>query len=763
MSSPSRQTTVDAVLQRVRTGWVASVFQDPTLAAAADDRERALERLRHLVESKPDSLPLRLHSRGESPRVERVDVDIAGLTGSRFASVQCSLDAVVRPGEDAFEVELPTLSVQFEIDELDQLAAACSEYLRLQLPPSFRFPALAGLLGTSDSHTEVRRLALDATDSTDPDLRARDGDPSTLESVARPLHRLQDQKDAPGAFERDVEVDRLLQSLTDERNRSALLVGPSGAGKTAVVQEAVSRILSEDVPEPLAQTPVWRISGGRLTAGAHFFGDWQERVLEIVDELEASGGLLFVDNLAELVTATSGDDGSEGVAGLLYPHVESGSLSLITELRPEQLDLVEQRNPTFVHALQRIWIDPMDGARTDAVLERVSFRLGRQHGVRLAPETRQKIVALVERFRASDALPGPAVELAERVARTHRDDAIEPESRSRPELQPRHAVEALASETGLPEELLDPNTDFSAADVRTFFEERIFSQPEAIDAMTDLVTILRAGLNPPDRPMGSYLFIGPTGVGKTQTALTLAEYLFGDEDRLLRFDMSEFQDRWSAARLVGRAKGDAGQLVRRVREEPFSVILLDEIEKAHETVFDMLLQVLGEGRLSDGLGQTVSLTNTVVVMTSNLGAEGPSNLGFEGSDTASDERLERHYVGEVESYFRPEFVGRLDRIVAFSPLGDDTARQLVERALEETLSREGLSRRDIEVVVDDAVVSHLVDQGFDERYGARPLRQTVEHEITARLADFLARNADLADCTLRIELQEGAPAVFHDS
>jgi ATP-dependent Clp protease ATP-binding subunit ClpC len=550
-----------------------------------------------------------------------------------------------------------------------------------------------------------------------------------------------------------------LRCLTDERNRSALLVGPAGVGKTAVVQEVASRIVSGDVPEQLEHTPVWQVSGGRLTAGAKFFGDWQERILDIVDELESSGGILFVDNLAELVAATSGRDGSQGVAGLMYPHVESGSLSLVTELRPEQLDWVEQQSPTFLHALQRIWVEPMDGAETDAVLERVSYRLGRQHGVRLAPETRQKVISLVGRFRTSDALPGPAIELAERVAQTHREDAVEPESRARPELQPRHAVEAMASETGLPRHLLDPNTNFSATEVRAFFEERIFSQPDAVRAMTDLVTVLRAGINPPERPMGSYIFIGPTGVGKTQTALTLAEYLFGDRDRLLRFDMSEYQDRWSATRLVGRGKGDAGQLVRRVREEPFSVLLLDEIEKAHETVFDMLLQVLGEGRLSDGLGQTVSLTNTVVVMTSNLGAGGPSNLGFEGPDADSDERLERHYVSEIEDYFRPEFVGRLDRIVSFSPLGDDTARQLVERALEETLSREGLVRRNLEVDVDDAVVSHLVDQGFDERYGARPLRQTVEREITARLADFLARNADLQDATLHITLADGQPTV----
>lgn len=750
---------LDAVLQPVQNGWVATVFQDPTLATAARTADVALDRLEQLARDSAAEIPLSQYASDEPAKVETVEIDVPGLSGARFSGLACSLDVVVRPEDGAYKVDVPALSIQFEIDQIDQLEAACAEYVRLQLPPSFRFNALAGLLGEERVPTEVRRIEFEMERAPVRSGEHADRQFPTLSSIGEALHRRQDRKDAPGAFERDELVDTLLDYLSGERSRSALLVGPSGVGKTAVVQEAVSRIVAEEAPARLEGTPVWRISGGRLTAGAQFFGDWQERVLDVVEELESEGGILFVDNLAELVMATSGESAGQGVAGLLYPHVESGSLSLVTELRPEQLDLVRQRNPTFVHALQRIRVEAMTGAQTDAVLERVSYRLGRQHGIRLARETRQKVISLVERFRSSRALPGPAVEIAERMARSHRQKAVESESGARPELQPRHAVEAMASETGLPEELLDPGTDFSADVVHDFFEEYIFSQPEATRAMTDLVTVLRAGLNPPERPMGSYLFIGPTGVGKTQTALTLARYLFGDEDRLLRFDMSEYQDRWAAARLVGRGKGDAGQLVRRVREEPFSVILLDEIEKAHETVFDMLLQVLGEGRLSDGLGQTVSFTNTVVVMTSNLGAGGPSNLGFEGSDSSGERQLKRHYESEVESYFRPEFVGRLDRIVSFSPLGDSTAERLVERALEEAVAREGLVRRNLEVDVDDAVTSFLVERGFDERYGARPLRQTVESEITARLADFLARHPDLADTELRIELVDGEPAV----
>ena len=756
------EKTFDILVREGEHGAVASVFFEPALAAAGETGEEAFEALQASITELADEKPQRLFGRGgsESPEVEAVEIEIPGYDGRRFEPVDVTMNAALRKNTRNWDVELPELSIRFQLERRNQLAAACREFVRLQIPVGSRFDALARLLADTDRSLRVEEFAVETDADVEPDLPGG-GDQAypTLATAGDPLHRMLDRKDAPGAFHRDDTVDALLNCLADSRERSALLVGPAGVGKSAVVFEATRRIIDGDVNPRLEDTSVWRISGGRLTAGARFFGEWQQRIVDLIDELESSSSILFVENLGELLKATEEESESKGVAGLLLPHIESGNLSLVTELRPEQIGLIEERFPNFLQALRRIRVEPMSGAETDAVLERVSYRLGRQHGVRLAEETRQKIIALVERFQGSEVLPGPAVDLAERMARTHRREGVESDESARPELQGEHAVEAMASETGLPRELLDPNTAFSVEDVRDHFEEAVLAQKEATDAMTDLVTVLRAGLNPPDRPMGTYLFIGPTGVGKTQTALTLAEYLFGSEDRLLRFDMSEYQDRWSAARLVGRTRGEAGQLVRRVREQPFQVILLDELEKAHESVFDILLQVLGEGRLTDALGQTVSFTNTVVIMTSNLGSGGPSKVGFDASGGESTETLEEHFRREVENYFRPEFVGRLDRIVTFDALGDSTARQLVQNALDEALAREGVARRNLDVDIADDVLDYLVDTGFDDRYGARPLRQTVESEIVARLADFLSSNPQLADTRLRIRLSDGEPIV----
>jgi ATP-dependent Clp protease ATP-binding subunit ClpC len=350
------------------------------------------------------------------------------------------------------------------------------------------------------------------------------------------------------------------------------------------------------------------------------------------------------------------------------------------------------------------------------------------------------------------------------MARTHRRQGVEGPEEDRPILTARHALEAFSTVTGLPVALLDADAEYDPAIVQQFMANAVFAQPEAVEAMVDLVTTIRAGLNSPNRPLGSYIFLGPTGVGKTQTALSLAEYLFGSRERLARFDMSEYQDAWSAARLVGRYKGEQGELVRRVREQPFQVILLDEVEKAHSSVFDFLLQVLGEGRLTDGLGQTVSLTSSVVIMTSNLGAEGPSALGFSSGDADVARQQEvAHYTSAVEKHFRPEFVGRVERIIPFRSLGPATARKLVLRALEEAFGREGLERRKVSVRAESDVVDYLIRNGLDERYGARPLRRAVENAITAPLAQFLASEGNIDGLSLVFRMVDGIPEVELDA
>lgn len=759
---------IDIVVERKPAMWYARVLGDEEVAAIADTRSQVVERLQSVIERVLRHDPSRFTDATSEPhpvpRHLRITLPTARM--GRLLSLDLQLFAVCHTGEDGIRVQLPQLSTELLVKDPDQLELMCGEWIRDHYGLENRLPVLmpcvSPLVEAAGDEERPRFSVERVTVRFRPDPVTVDDDQDdiapTLAAVGEPLHRRLTRKDSGRAFERRAEVETLLGALADSAERSVLLVGSAGVGKTAIVQEAVRRIIQRDASETLHEAGVWQISGGRLMAGMRYLGQWQERVLDLISDAKQVGAILFVENLVELLETAGTEKHAEGIPGMLLPHILSGELVFITEAQPEQLARAEQTHPSFLRALRRLPIEPLDPAQTDEVLQRVSFRLGRQFGVRLSEDTRQRILELVGRFKGSAELPGPAVELAERMARTHRKQGVQADGEERPMLQPEHAVDAYASLTGLPKALLDPEVRFEVDEVRAFLQNKIFAQPESVEAMVDLVTCVRAGLNSPQRPLGSFLFLGPTGVGKTQTALTLAEYLFGSPERLVRFDMSEYQDPWSAGRLVGRYRGERGELVRRVREQPFMVLLLDEIEKAHSNVFDFLLQVLGEGRLTDALGQTVSLTSAVVIMTSNLGAGGPPSLGFSARDAETGRAAEvSHYMGAVEKFFRPEFVGRIDRVIPFRSLGEETARQLVERALEEAFSREGLTRRRIRVRAEESVVEFLIRTGFDERYGARPLRRSVENFITAPLGQFLSRESGIEDIDLVFDMRDGLP------
>jgi ATP-dependent Clp protease ATP-binding subunit ClpC len=770
---------IDVVVMRSEAQiWTAQVLGSPDKAAAGGSREEALAGLERLLLSLLKEDPWRVTQRAASPSARIMRLELPAQLNGQLIALELSMLVVLVHDEElgGAEVILPQIALNFFLrdgQDPDALELLLMEYLREEHPLDSRLDALMSWtapLTLVTSHPtpdqlarpgnliELTRLTVKARVDARPDTAAfeDDADGSVLEAVGDGLHTRMARKDAPRAFERRAEVELLSNYLSEQDERSVVLVGPPGAGKTAIVQEVAGRLARNEGPAGLNGAQVWQISGGRLMAGMRFLGQWQERLIKLVDEARERGAILFAENLVELLEAAGSETYAQGIPGLLLPHILAGDVVLITEARPEQLAWAEQRHPSFVRALRRLPIEAMSAPQTDAVLERLGNKLGRQHNVRLEEATRQKILELTSRFRGATVWPAPAVELADRMARTRKRDPNAPDARQ--PLLPEHAVEAWASITGMPRNLIDPELTFKVDEVKQFFDQHIFDQVEAADAMTDLVTVLRAGLNPPGRPLGSYLFLGPTGVGKTQTALTLAKYLFGSHDRLLRFDMSEYQDPWAAGRLVGRVRGEGGELTRKLREQPFQVVLLDEIEKADSAVFDLLLQALGEGRLTDAYGQTVSLTSAVIIMTSNLGARGPSSLGFGGGGQAARRAAEvSHYRKAVEEFFRPEFLGRIDGIIPFRSLDEGTARKLVERSLREAFEREGLVRRGIRARAEPEVVDYLMRVGFDPRYGARPLRQAVENNITATLAAFIARESYAAKIGLVFRMVDGVP------
>ncbi len=546
------------------------------------------------------------------------------------------------------------------------------------------------------------------------------------------------------ALFRETLMDQLIAVLGSSQTRSVLLTGSSGVGKTALVHELSHRIALGQVPVWLREVPVWHVTGGRIIAGMRYLGQWQERCLAIVEEIRNERGVLFADSMVELILSGSNKTGLN-VAQFLLPYIQSGEVTVVVESTPDGLILAEQLSSNFVHAFRRV---PVPGFSTDAafrILEISARRLEKEHKVTFTPPSISRALDILARFGDADALPGSGLALIEQMSRLPADDPRRKTAaklHKRPELTPGDAVAAFSRASGFPETLINPDDLLNVEEVTSFFQERIIGQDSATDLLTNLVTIIKSSLNDPERPLGSFLFMGPTGVGKTETALTLTEYLFGKRERLVRFDMSEYAYPGSAARLVGGAHG-AGDLTKRIREQPFCVLLFDEIEKANPEVFDVLLQVLGEGRLTDGTGRTVQFTHAIIIMTSNLGASQKESIGLRGQESTQmrGQELAHHYREAARIFFRPEFINRIDFMIPFHSLGADSVRKIARRMLGSALDREGLSRRNIEVSYREEVLDLLMEHGFEPRYGARPMKRAVEQHVLVPLSRRLVRRA----------------------
>ena len=529
----------------------------------------------------------------------------------------------------------------------------------------------------------------------------------------------------PRALSRSAEVDRLVETLSRGRQQAALVTGEPGVGKTAVVHEFCHRIAQGNVPRRLRDVPVWSVSGNSLMAGMKYLGQWQERALTIARTLQSTGGVLFVGGLLEFVDAGSGAGGLN--AGQLFlPFLDRSAFPLVAETTPDGLVRAEQVHAGFVRALQRIDVSGMDRSTAFEVLQILARRMARPQSTTVTDEALSTALELLARYGNADALPGAGLSLLERMIK----------GQPRKTLDRTHAIAAFRESTGFPEVLVDPDRALDEEAVRTYFASRIVGQAEAVRVLTELVLVLKAGLADPGKPFGSFLLLGPTGVGKTESAKALANWLFGSDDRLVRLDMSEFAAHGSAQRLV-QGPGGQGLLTRKVREQPFGVVLFDEIEKAEPGVYDVLLQALGEGRLTDGTGVTVSMRHTIVLLTSNLGASSRPRVGLAAE---SPEDAARGYRKAAEDFFRPEFVNRLDALVPYDALSPEAIRTIARGLLDEALSREGFTRREVTVRWGDDVLEHLMRKGYDPKLGARPMRRAIETEVLAPLSRVLARS-----------------------
>ncbi len=536
------------------------------------------------------------------------------------------------------------------------------------------------------------------------------------------------------AWERGMIVDALVPVLTEEKAH-VLLVGKSGVGKSTILHEVIRRIhRQEKSKDNFERHSFWRSSPSRITAKAKYLGEWQEICETLVEELSMAKGILWVENFT-MLAMTGGEGAEDSVAAFLTSYIRQGQLQLIGELTQEQLEVLRKLLPGFVEHFRLIRIEEMDMAATLRIFEYFNTHVTKNKATSFTQKALEMSYILLERFVRYDHFPGKAIRFLQACADKATLEKVEV-------IDATEVIQYFSNQTGIPDFLLRDDQLLDTKALKVFFEKRIKGQPKVVDRIASVIKVFKAGLNDPHKPIATMIFAGPTGVGKTATAKAMADYFFGLGQKyqpLIRLDMSEFQHPAQIYRLIGTE----GKLVQFVREKPFCVVLLDEIEKAHPQIFDALLTVLDEGILLDSVGRTTDFRNTIIIMTSNLGASQRSSLGFRSYQ-------ESDFEASIQGFFRPEFYNRIDMCLSFSPLDETSIREITHQELAEIPRRDGILNRNLKLEFTDSLVTFMAEKGFDPKYGARPLQREIERLIVAPLARLLIEQPTLINQTIQI-------------
>ncbi|SCF23065.1 ATP-dependent Clp protease ATP-binding subunit [Micromonospora mirobrigensis] len=641
----------------------------------------------------------------------------------------------------------------------------------------------------------------------------------TLDQYGQDLTELARMDQIDPVVGRADEIEQAVEILSRRTKNNPVLIGEAGVGKTAIVEGLAERICDGDVPQTLIGKRVVQLDLAGLVAGTRYRGDFEERLKKVIDEIRAHRDelIVFLDEIHTLVGAGgAGSEGGMDASNMLKPALARGELRVIGATTLDEYRKSIEKDAALARRFQPVFVPEPSVEDTVAILRGLRDRYEAHHQVRFSDEALVAAAELSDRYVTDRYLPDKAIDLIDQAGarirlrtrtpasdvreleqqlddvRRDKEQAVADEQyekasqlrdrlaeleeqirRARgdgdtnhvPSVGPREIAEVVSRSTGIPINQLTEEERDRLLRLEGHLHEKVVGQDDAVTAVAEAVRRSRTGLADPERPMGSFLFLGPTGVGKTELARALAEALFGEADRMVRVDMSEFQERHTVARLIGAPPGyvgyeEAGQLTEAVRRRPYAVVLLDEIEKAHPDVFNILLQVLDDGRLTDSQGRTVNFKNTVLIMTSNLGSElitGTQRaVGFgtgePGSSQESDELRER-LMRRLQENFRPEFLNRIDEVIIFRRLEQQQLRQITELLLEETRRR--LHAQDIEVDVTTAGVDWLAEHGYQPEFGARPLRRTIQREVDNRLSRMLLENAVNSGQKVTVDARDG--------
>lgn len=726
-----------------------------------------------------------------SPVVERIEIKIKPPKDDKYwlTPVVVKTHAMIwQHSNELWLARIPMLAIDTFAKDRETLDSRIRSHIRFALQRKQASLLLADIVHYTQ-HTEATVQSISTTFKirTPKQIESNEGEREVAPVLKEVADRL-GRKPLPPAFEVSDDVDRVAEELSGQTPRSVLLIGPSGVGKTAILNEVIRRKAELE----LGQTQFFATSGSRLVAGMCGFGMWQERCEKLCSELKRNGSILYVGNLPELVEAGKGGGNSQGIADFFRNRIDRAELIVVSECTPEQFSILERNVPGVVRAFQHVRIkEPALNKGRSILMDYSLWATEEQRRLRLERQWKKKSKKKIskrkrqrklDKLQREEPLPPPlSIAAIEKLDRLHRRygaysafpgrairflyNLIEDREDEFRTLEADDVTTAFSNETGLPQALLDETHPLDSDAAKQWFADRVIGQRTAIDVVVDLVTTVKAGLARPDRPIASLLFIGPTGVGKTEMAKTIAEFFFRDRNRMVRIDMSEYSDPSSIDRLVGGPLHKEGLLTSRVRDQPFGVVLLDEFEKADPRFFDLLLQVLGEGRLTDGAGNLADFRNSIIIMTSNLGVEAGSrgSVGFAGpepddSGNSESNLMQNHFVREVQEFLRPEMFNRIDRIVPFRALDRETLKRITDRELELVRQRDGIQYRGVRLEIAEGVIDRLAQHGFDPRYGARPLKRAIETHLlqpmSSQIVNYEVSQGLAADISLPTDSED---------
>ena len=636
-----------------------------------------------------------------------------------------------------------------------------------------------------------------------------------LDNFGRDLTDLAKKNELDPVIGRAKEIERLVQVLCRRTKNNPVLLGEAGVGKTAVVEGLAQRIVSEEVPDLLHDRRVVVLDLAMMVAGTKYRGQFEERIKAVMNEVRRAGNIiLFIDELHTLVGA-GGAEGAIDASNVLKPAMARGEIQCVGATTFDEYRKYIEKDAALERRFQSIAVEPPNEEDTLAILKGLRGRYEQHHKVDITDDALRAAVELSGRYMSNRVQPDKSIDVIDEAGARVRlktmrkppdladleaeieklsvakDEAVrnadyekaaeirdqaealrkqkeDAQTQWREQLQDSAGTvdadviaEVISKMTGVPLTRLSQGEAERLLKLEDELHRKVVSQHDAVTAVSKAIRKGRAGLKDPNRPMGSFLFVGPSGVGKTLLSKALTEFMFGDTEHMIHLDMSEYMEKHSVSRLVGAPPGyvgyeEGGQLTEQVRRKPYSVVLLDEVEKAHPDVFNMMLQIMEEGHLTDSFGRKVDFRNTVVIMTSNIGADiikGGSSFGFGRRDETPDyDGMKKSLMGQVEKFFRPEFINRLDDVIVFRPLNREDLTSIIDFEL--TKVRERLEMRGLSLELDDAAKEFLMDKGYNPDYGARPLRRAIGSYIEDPLAESLLSGEYLEGQTIEVTRKE---------